>query len=239
MGSGPAPGYGGVRTIGAVAALLLVGGSAASTVPEMMRTSTVQTEPLDASLTTLVLTAGVGKVDVREVSPGEQPSVSTELTYTTRRPQVELVEDPNAPGTVQAQVDCGPTPWFGCNVDWGVAVPAGTALEITTSLGEVEVNTTGDVVVRGATGDIDINGSPTSVDVGTSLGNVSLAVEAAPASVLVRTSVGDVNLRLPQETYTVRTSTQHGAENVTVSVAEDADHSVTVETTLGSIRITN
>lgn len=234
--AGPRRGYVVTRTVGAVVALGLVGTAAVSAVPEMLRTTTVHDLALADSVQRLVLDPGVGEVQVREAAAGEALGVQTSQTYSGRQPEVNLTQ--GSDGTARLDASCPRIIGLGtCSIDWEIVVPAGTDLEINSSIGDVDIHSTGSVQVQGATGDIRLSGAPTQVDLTLSIGDVRVETDAPADSLRVRSSLGDVTLALPEGPYQVHSQTSLGTERLSLDTEPDAPYVVDVQTSLGDILV--
>ncbi|KUG52782.1 hypothetical protein AVL62_14495 [Serinicoccus chungangensis] len=228
-----------LRAVGGALTAVLVAGGALSTAPAMMTQEGSRTSALPASMTRLVLVAPRGDVEVRELAAGEDPSVTATARWTLNRPEVRI-EEPGGSGTVQVEAPCTGSNLGVCSQDLLVRVPAGTALEIDGTFGDVDVSSTGEVQVEVTGGHIELSGAPTRAAVRSTLGDVTVqhTGEEAPELLRVRTTLGDVDVELPgSQEYAVTTATSQGDRDVRVDEAQDAPSVIDVETTLGDIEI--
>jgi hypothetical protein len=148
-----------------------------------------------------------------------------------------------------------------CGVDYDVRVPAGTAIRVETSAGDVTAEdlssdqpvtlstSAGDVDVLGVTapslridtsaGDIDARGIRSrDVRADTSAGDVRLSLEAPLERVETSTSAGDVNLVVPDVAYDVHTETSAGDTDTSgLQTSRSAAASISAVTSAGDIRI--
>ncbi|WP_298888798.1 DUF4097 family beta strand repeat-containing protein [uncultured Serinicoccus sp.] len=229
--------YPALRAVGGALTALLVVGGALSTAPAMMTQEGSQTSALPASMTRLVLLAPRGDVQVRELAAGEDPSVTATARWTLNRPEVRTSA---ANGTVQVEAPCTGSNLGVCSQDLLVRVPAGTALEIDSAFGDVDVSSTGEVQVDLTGGDISLSGAPPRAVVRSTLGDVIVqhTGEEPPELLRVRTTLGDVDVELPgSQEYAVTTATSQGDRDVRVDEVQDAPSVIDVETTLGDIEI--
>lgn len=268
---GPAPtpaqvrrsraGYGVLRGVSALVAALLIGGASISLVPDMARQEATSTVILDgAALGTIEQTRSVliegdrGDVVVRETREGESPAVTMSSRWAFREPELSVDEGPGGQLTVSAP--CPPGNWGACAVGFELSVPAGTAVEVRASLGDVDVVSTGDVTVVSSLGDVSVageantvrvttslgdirvTGTPGTVQADASLGGIRVLVQEPPDLVSATTSLGDVHLEVPGGVgYAVDTDTSQGSQDVRVTRDPEAPRTLRARTSLGAIRI--
>ncbi|WP_299519412.1 DUF4097 family beta strand repeat-containing protein [uncultured Serinicoccus sp.] len=229
--------YPALRAVGAAVTAVLVAGGALSTAPAMMTQEGSQTTALPTSMERLVLQAPRGDVEVRELATGEEPQVVATATWTLNRPEVRTREDG---GTVHVDAPCTGENLGVCSQDLLVRVPAGTALQIEGTFGDVDVSSTGEVQVEVTGGTIDLSGAPPRAEVRTTLGDVTVqhTGEEPPELLRVRTTLGDVEVEVPgSHGYAVSTATSQGDRDVRVDDVQDAPSVIDVETTLGDIEV--
>ena len=231
--------YPALRAVGGAVTAVLVAGGALSTAPAMMTQEGSQTSALPASMTRLVLQAPRGDVEVRELAAGEEPSVTATARWTLNRPRVST-SPATETGTVQVEAPCSGSNLGVCSQDLLVRVPAGTALEIDGTFGDVDVTSTGEVQVEVTAGDISLSGAPPRAVVRSTAGHVTVqhTGEEPPELLRVRTTLGDVDVEVPgSQEYAVTTATSQGDRDVRVDEAPDAPSVIDVETTLGDIEV--
>ena len=216
---------------------MLVLGGATSTAPEMLRQQGTHETAFPSDVTTLILEAPRGDVEVREVLGAESPRVESRSTWALTRPDVTTTTDDD--GSVRVEAPCTGVNLGVCSVDLVAWVPAGTALQIDTSFGDVDVTTSGTVVVEGTGGDITVDGSPTEASLSATLGDIDLRSSVAPDQVRIRSTLGAVAVQVPAEAYAVSTDSSQGSVTIDPDVRRDADapHTLDLETTLGDIDI--
>lgn len=229
--------YRGLRVVGVVITLLLVLGGATSTAPEMLRQQGTDEMALPSGMTALTLEAPRGDVEVREVLAGESPRLESRSTWTMSRPEVVTTEGED--GTVRAEAPCSGGNLGVCSVDLVAWVPAGTDVQVSTGFGDVDVTTSGAVVVEGTGGNITVDGSPTEASLSATLGDVDFRSSVAPDRVRIRSTLGAVAVQVPAEAYAVSTDSSQGSVSIDPDVRRDADapHTLDIETTLGDIDI--
>jgi hypothetical protein len=225
--------YTAVRVGGALVAGLMVAGTVAGTLPAMLRTSELDWVALDeAGLETVVLSGDRGGIRVTEAAPGQSAGVTTALTWSWTRPQVRLVAEDE--GRVRVVTD-------GCRQDClaehHLILPPGTAVQVSTHLGDIDVDTTGPVDASSTLGGVDVRmtGVPEEAE-DTDPG----ATPDPLAWVRARSTVGDVTVTVPEGTaYRVQARSSVGDRLVRVEQAVDAPLLVDAETTLGDVLVTN
>jgi Toastrack DUF4097 len=148
-----------------------------------------------------------------------------------------------------------------CDVDYEIAVPAGTAVRVDANGGDVVAedlvstlpvrleSSGGDITAVDVTapvlnlsssaGDVDASGiSAGTVTAESSAGDVSLSLLAPPDRVDADSSAGDVELVLPDETYRVDASTSAGdVDDRNVRTDPDSPRIVHARSSAGDIRI--
>jgi hypothetical protein len=216
--------------------VLLATGAALSAVPDMMQERTTVERALPADLTSLTVDSAAGDVRVEEVTGGAEPGVVLRKRWSFVEPAEEIVVEG---GAATLSLDCPERAVTTCWGDWVVTVPAGTLVDVRSSLGDIALSgVTGDAVLRSSFGDVVVEGAPETVEVHGSLGNVTLTLEEAPDAVDVRTSLGDVRVVVPRgSTYAVDVTTETGPPSVQVQTDPASPHSIDVVTGLGSLTI--
>lgn len=253
-------GYGALRAVGAVLAAAMIGGATVSLVPDMARQEVTSTVTVDGSALASLEQAGAVLVEgsrkdvvVREARAGERPSVTTTAEWAFNEPELRLDEGPDG---LAVSAPCPSGNWGICAVGFELVVPAGTAVEVRATLGDVDVVSTGDVTVTSSLGDVSVGGDPGTVRVTSSLGDIRVSgtpgtvhAEASLGSIRVlaqeppdlvsaTTSLGDVHLEVPGGvSYAVDTDTNQGDRDVQVSRDPASPHTLRARTSLGAIQI--
>lgn len=227
--------YAGLRVVGLVITLVLVLGGAVSAVPTMLTQDGTEQMALPASVTTLVVAAPRGDVQVREVLAGESPRLEARARWTLSRPEVVTAQEED--GVVRVDAPCTGGNLGVCSVDLLAWVPAGTDLRIDTGFGDVDLTTSGDVAVTATGGEITVDGSTTNASLSTTLGSIDLQSSEVPDRVRIRSTLGEVEVSVPGEAYAVSTDTSQGTVRVGVPTDADSPHTLDIETTLGDIDI--
>lgn len=198
------------------------------------------------------LSVDVGSGDLRIVGDsGREVRVTTRLRYGLWKPAVE------ASSTATGLRLASSCHWLGfCDVDYTIAVPAGTALDLVTSSGDVTVrDVTGTVVARTSSGDMVLERlTGASVEARSSSGDVRatdvtgrrLALRASSgdirgvrlgsSEVAARASSGDVRLDLRTAPDRVAAHTGSGDVRVELPRPEDGYH-VRVDTGSGDATV--
>jgi hypothetical protein len=240
---------------GLVVAIPLVAWGVLSVASFALRT-TVEDSASIAEPVTEIVVGGDGNVKVVADDAADRISIDWRSRYFVDRPEVAWQIDG---GTLILTSDCGT---FGvitnCTTQFTLRVPAGIALAVETSSGDVEVegqtgaltlvSSSGDVVARAAapaialdtsSGDVVVEGSATDVTASTSSGDVEIAIAGAPpASVRAETSSGDVLVEVPYAAYDVETDTDSGDDNVE-DIRQDgsAPRTIVARTSSGDVTV--
>ncbi len=247
-----------LTVVAAVIALLLVASVALNLLQLATRHTTTDVDRY-RDVTALVID---DDSDIRLTSapagaPLEVRARVTESLVTPER-RVEHADD----GTLMLSSSCSPGFFAGwCEVDYEVAVPAGTAIQARTSAGDIvadDLRTTLPAELRSSAGDITVTGAVAAalslttsagdvrasgvraddVDVDTSAGDVRLSLLGPAETLDAETSAGDVNLVVPDERYRVETSTNAGdIDTQRLRTSSSAPRSIRAVTSAGDIRI--
>lgn len=191
--------------------------------------------------------------------PGGELRVRAEVTEGLRSPDRDVERDN---GTLRLSSHCGFL--FGgdnCNVDYEIAVPAGTAVRVDATAGDVSADdlrstvpvelesSAGDVSVTDATapelrlsssaGDVDATGVRAErVSAESSAGDVTLSLRTAPVRVDADSSAGDVELVLPDEPYRVDADSSAGdVDTRRVDTDPDSSRVVRARSSAGDVVI--
>jgi hypothetical protein len=173
------------------------------------------------AVTNVELTTGAGPILVQENAHyrKERPTTSHQVAGTTL-----IMRDAGCPKIVGTA---------GCEVTFAIRVPAGTAVAVNASVGNVRVRDLGgDLTVQTAVGDIDATAlGGKNVSAHTDTGTVRLRFSAVPDRVDVLVAVGQVDIRVPGDIRYAVECTGHAD----VSVDRDASspHRITASSQLG------
>ena len=210
---------------------------------------------------------GVRALDVDEASDvrlesapaGSALEVRSKVTAGLRSPETAVQRRDD--GTLVLSASCPVLFGGSCGVDYEIAVPAGTAVDVDASAGDVTAedlassvpieleSSAGDITVTGlsapelrlgsSAGDIDASGvRAATVHVNSSAGDVSLSLRTAPDRVEIESSAGDVDLVLPDETYRVDASASAGdVDDSRIRTDPDSPRVVRVRSSAGDVRI--
>jgi hypothetical protein len=247
-----------MRLVGVVGVLGLIALGALSTVVQFFRQEAVETLPLSAGVTRVVVGTDTGDIRVRAAVGTEAPRLTSTLRWTTDRPRVQRDVTGD---TEQLDARCRPQ-WLtnDCSVDLELVLPASTTLKIDTNTGDVSITgiaadleaatTTGDVrlsAVSGATiatrtdtGDITVlaTAADGTVKADTDTGDVRITMTGAPRSVHAKTDTGDVTITVPPGTgYAVSGSTDVGERTVSIATDPASDRSISAQTSVGDVRL--
>ncbi len=196
-------------------------------------------------------------VQLTSAPAGGELRVRAEVTEGLRSPDRDVEQ---ASGTLRLSSSCGFL--FGgdnCNVDYEIAVPAGTAVRVDATAGDVRANdlrstvpvelesSAGDVSVTDVTapelrlsssaGDVEAAGVRAGrVTAESSAGDVSLSLRSPPARVDAESSAGDVELILPDEAYRVDASSSAGdVDTRRVDTDPDSGRVIRVRSSAGDV----
>jgi hypothetical protein len=244
-------------TLAALLALFLVAVGTISILDVAARSTTEQL----SSHTGVRALAIEGASDVRLTSaPAGSPlQVRARVTAGLRTPTTDVRR--RSDDTLELSASC-PVLFDGsCDVDYEIAVPAGTQVRVDTGAGDVRAeglssttpieleSSAGDITVADLTapelrlstsaGDVDASGiRSATVRAVSSAGDVSLSLRTAPERVDADTSAGDVELVLPDESYRIDASTSAGdVDDRQVRNDPASPRVVRVRTSAGDIRI--
>lgn len=221
------------------AGLLAAGGAAllalAACGANNRSTDTRSYEVTDATAR-LVVDDLAGKVTV---TTGDGPvRVTEKLVYGRHKPTMAHT---STAGTVHLTAgSCLAVFDRGCEVDYEVRVPAGTAVEVRADAGDVSVTgLAGDLRVTARAGKVtatDLRSAHTTVQA--DAGEVALRYRAAPSTVDVNAIAGDIAIGVPGDTsYAVDASTTAGDHAVGVPTAAGSGHRITAHAAAGSVRV--
>jgi DUF4097 and DUF4098 domain-containing protein YvlB len=188
---------------------------------------------------TVVTDTSTGSVEVRAGALGSQVRVDRRLSWSFVAPAATSTVDGD---TLRLEGDCdqGWT-WGDCSVDYDITVPPGTALDIRSATGAVEVQgTDGDLSVTTSTGSLELTGlrSP-NVDARSSTGSLELTFVDPPTRVTATTSTGSVEVVLPDDgtRYRVDARTSVGSREVQVPSDPGSDRTIDARTSVGSVEV--
>lgn len=200
----------------------------------MRRTDTATVQ---GTVTAIAVTTGSGDVTVATGVAGSPVTVTTRRSwsFTEATGERTLVD-----GTLRLAARCpGGDLLSRCRVGWTLTVPAGIAVTVTTSVGDVRVSGVGGpVAVRTGAGDVRLDRLRSDrVRVRTGTGDVTAGFVAAPGSVSVHADAGDVAVRLPAggTGYRVTGTTGAGDRAVEVPLDSRSSHVVEVRTGTGDV----
>jgi hypothetical protein len=175
--------------------------------------------------------ADAGDVRLTSAPAGAPVQVRARVTEGLRSPQRDVQR--RADGTLALSSSCPVVIGGSCDVDYEIAVPAGTAVRVDANGGDVRAedlvstlpveltSSGGDITASGVTapelrlsssaGDVDASGVRAGVvRAQSSGGDVSLSLRTPPDRLDAGSSAGDVEIVLPDETYRIDASTSAG-----------------------------
>lgn len=203
-----------------------------------------------------VVVDGDGDVKIVADAAADSVTVDWRSRYFVDRPDVTWQVDRS---TLNLESSCGTFSVItNCTTRFTLRVPAGVALAVQASSGDVEVEgptgaltlatRSGDVVARAAapaivldtrSGDVVVEGSATDVAASTRSGDVEITIAGEPpAGVRAETESGDVLVEVPYAAYDVETDTRSGDDNVT-GIREDsaAPRTILARTSSGDVTV--
>jgi ferric-dicitrate binding protein FerR (iron transport regulator) len=217
----------------AIAALGAGGIATAANAGSMFRSESVRGS-VTGDVRALIVTTSSGDVDVR--ADGEAGVVQVERRFSggpaERLPAVDA-------GSLELGNACRQG-GAGCDTDYTVTVPIGTAVTVRTAAGDVEVRgQTGAVSVKTTSGDVTGNSlSAASADITTTSGEVELDTRSASSQLKVDTTSGDVDVTVPQDVpYRVRLESTSGDYDQGILDVPSSPRLLSVTTTSGDITL--
>jgi hypothetical protein len=247
----------GVLAIGVPIVLALIGFTGFSLVADIGQASYPVSYSIPVSAGHTSLRTGGGDLTVRPTGTSATGRLTGTVHYSLERPS--LAVNKTARGT-DVSFHCRLT--FGnCSLDATLAIPASTALSLSSSGGNLSVSgITSDVSMSTGGGDVTVTGLPghlrlntsggningnalTSkiVSAGTGGGDVTLTFASVPQNVHITTSGGNINVVLPHGStrYSLHTSTAGGnISDGTVPVDSSSPNVITATTGGGDITVT-
>ncbi|MFI1166890.1 DUF4097 family beta strand repeat-containing protein [Streptomyces sp. NPDC020801] len=202
-----------------------------STKPHKNKTVSYQE---NAPVRTLVIKGDVGDI---EVSGG---GTSVSVTEKHRFQKVEPVTSHTvANGTLTLGYSCNDPQ---CGVDYMVKVPAGTAVQISDSTGDIKLSQlSGAVEATTGSGKIAADGlSSPQAQFTTDTGDVEAGFAKSPWAASVKVSTGDVTFTLPTSTkYAVDAHSTTGEVHVEVPQDADAANRITAKVGTGNVTVSH
>lgn len=216
--------------------------------------SSVDTHTYHAAVSRVDVAISSGDVRIRRGHDG-QVTVRESLTWAFWQPPASQRV---SGGTLSVRTRCGFRVVARCQADYDVTVPAGVAVRVATSSGDVTVDrvlgsltlgtSSGDIEVHGGrgallahtgSGSIEVTGSrAATVRTQTGSGDVALDFGQPPERVDAHTGSGDVRVLVPgHDRYRVDGHTGSGDRSVSVVQDPDADRSITATTGSGDVKV--
>lgn len=225
------------RIVGGLVAVVIVLALAVPAVAQMLRHTAVAEHELPAGLARLAVRADVGEIRVGVVAPGEQPRAVSTSRASFSDPAIDVTHSGD---TISLGSDCTGPGWLDpCEVQWDVLVPAGTDVDLQTSVGEIHVAAiSGELRARTSVGNVVVtdSGSPV-LNLQSSVGDLNVHSLVAPDSVTALTSVGEIRVILPGDGTAYRLDAETSIGDTTNQVGDDRDASrvLTLQTSIGDI----
>ena len=210
---------------------------------------------------------GIRSLDIADASDVRLTSVPAGSPLRVRARVTEGLRSPDrtvrrrSDGTLSLSSSCPILFGGSCDVDYEIAVPAGTAVRVDANGGDVVAedlvstlpvaleSSGGDITVvdvtaptlrlRSSAGDVDASEvRADTVNAHSSAGDVSLSLRSTPQRVDVDSSAGDVELVLPDDTYRVDASTSAGdVDDGAVRTDPSSPRVIHARSSAGDIRI--
>jgi hypothetical protein len=217
-----------------VAAPLLAGCGGLSQFGAGTHNAPAQVFAVTARVTTLVIKSGSGSIDVTGSDRGSI-AVSQQASYGKTPPTATHVVS----GTTLTLGYTCPSE-FVCSVSYDVQVPAGVAVQVSSSAGTITLmSLAGPVSAQTTAGLITATGltSPTA-SLKSNAGGIDATFSSAPVSVHATTHVGPISISVPASaSYAIDTHTYVGSSTVTVPKSPASAHAISASSDLGSITI--
>jgi len=181
-----------------------------------MQHDSTRTMVFSEPVTQVRVQADTGQVRISAGARGQGSTVTSRAVSAFRTAEHhESVQD----GVLQVSTGCrGSLALMGdsCSVDFDIVVPPGTAVNVTTSTGDVNVSGTGEAVnVRSDTGDVHVDKSGGLVRLASNTGDLS-AEELTGERVSATTDTGDIELEFDAAPNQVEATSETGDLHVVV-----------------------
>jgi len=229
------PGRWATLAIGVPIALVLIGWSAFSLVATIGQASFPVSATIPVQNGRVAVSTGGGDITVHR---GQVTGGTARLTGTV---QYSLVRPGFTVGASGISLHCR-LPTGNCGLNATLDVPSHTAVDLTTSGGNMQVSgIQGNVTLDSGGGDVDGSGlfSP-HVTTGSGGGNVTLVFTAVPEHVKINSSGGDITIVVPSgnASYAITSNASGGDYHSTVPTNDASPHSIQVDSGGGNISIT-
>jgi hypothetical protein len=189
---------------------------------------------IDSRVTTLVIDAGSGSVDVTGADRSTV-GVSQQASYTKTPPAPRHVLS----GTTLT-LSYGCPVELSCTISYTVQVPRAVAVRVAGGAGEVTLTSlSGPATAQTSTGLITaVNLASAEVNLKSDAGGIIATSSAPPRSLRASTSVGPITLTVPGSVaYQISTRTFVGTANVTVRKSARSPYAISASSDVGSISI--
>jgi hypothetical protein len=187
-----------------------------------------------ARVTAVVINGGSGSIDVAG-SSRSTVAVSQQVSYSGKPPAAAHALRGT---TLTLSYSCPDEPL--CGVSYAVQVPASVAVTVATGTGQVTLTSlAGTVAARADAGLITADDMRSAVaSFKSNAGGVEATFAVAPRTLTATTDVGPITLTVPGSVgYRLTTHTIVGTSTVTVRRSDDAAHSISASSDLGSISV--
>jgi hypothetical protein len=189
---------------------------------------------IDSRVTTLVIDAGSGSVDVTGADRSTV-GVSQQASYSKTPPAPRHVLS----GTTLT-LSYGCPVELSCTISYTLQVPRAVAVRVSGGAGEVTLTSlSGPVTAQTSTGLITaMNLASAEVSLKSDAGSIIATSSAPPRSLHASTSVGPIALTVPGSVaYKISTRTFVGTSNVTVRRSARSPYAISASSDIGSISI--
>jgi hypothetical protein len=189
---------------------------------------------IGSRVTTLVIDAGSGSVDVTGADQSTV-GVSQQALYSTTPPVARHVLSGS---TLTLSYSCQVE--LSCSISYTVQVPAAVAVRVSAGAGAVTLTSlSGPVTAQTSTGLITAeNLSSADVTLKSDAGGIIATCSAAPRSLDASTKVGAITLTVPESVaYKISTRTFVGTSDITVRRSARSPYAINASSDVGSISI--
>jgi hypothetical protein len=189
---------------------------------------------IDSRVTTLVIDAGSGSVDVTGADRSTV-GVSQQASYSKTPPAPRHVLS----GTTLT-LSYGCPVELSCTISYTLQVPRAVAVRVSGGAGEVTLTSlSGPATAQTSTGLITaVNLASAEVSLKSDAGSIIVTSSAPPRSLHASTSVGPISLTVPGSVaYKISTRTFVGTSNITVRESARSPYAISASSDIGSISI--
>ncbi|RJQ68057.1 hypothetical protein D5S17_32655 [Pseudonocardiaceae bacterium YIM PH 21723] len=162
---------------------------------------------------------------------GDKITVYREVRYSGTHPGSQLRHRLEGQ-TLVLDGTCG----VNCSISYTVNLPGRPKISGKLASGDLHAQQTGPVDMTTASGDITLNDVAGPVKLDTASGTVTAKLTTV-GDVRADTASGDVTVSVPDDDYRVQTKSASGSRRVSLNDRPDAQHTITVSTGSGDIKL--